>query len=429
MMEPKKTVYLVDGERTPFLKARNTPGPFSASDLAVGCIRPLLVRQPFHSSELNEVVTGCMIPSADEANISRLIALRVGCGKHVPAYTVQRNCASGLQALHSAMKDIISHGHDLVLAGGTEAMSHSPLLFNAGMAHWLGQWVSAKTFTQRLRLIPRFSFKYLTPVIGLLRGLTDPLTGLNMGQTAEELAHRFHIHRLDMDNFAMESHLRLAASMKAGYYPEITPLYDEKGKVYDYDDGVRPDSTLEKLGKLKPFFDKTFGQVTAGNSSQITDGAAFLLLASEEAVKKYHLTPKAKIIDVQWAGVEPNAMGLGPVHAVAQILQRQQMAMDDIDFWEINEAFAAQVLACIAAWKDETYCKQALGLTKPLGTLSMEKVNIDGGAIAIGHPVGASGARLVLHLLHVLERQQGRYGMATLCIGGGQGGAMLVERV
>ena len=429
MREQNQPVYLIDGERTPFLKARNKPGPFSARDLAVACGRSLLMRQPFRASDLNEVVTGCMIPSADEANISRLIALRIGCGKHVPAYTVQRNCASGLQALHSAMKDIVSHGHDLVLAGGTEAMSHAPLLFNEGMATWLGAWFSAKTVTQRLRLLPRFSLSYLTPIISLLRGLTDPITGLNMGQTAEELAYQFNIDRLAMDNFAMESHLRLAASNKAGGYSEITPLYSPKGDIYDYDDGVRPDSTLEKLSKLSPLFDKKFGQVTPGNSSQISDGAAFLLLASEKAVKHYGLTPKAKIIDVQWSGVEPNTMGLGPVHAVAQLLQRQKMVMEDIDYWEINEAFAAQVLACIAAWNDKDYCEKALGLSAPLGALSMEKVNVDGGAIAIGHPVGASGARLVLHLLHVLERHQGHYGMATLCIGGGQGGAMLVERV
>lgn len=425
-MKEMRWVYIVDGERTPFLKARNKPGPFSASDLAVGCIQSLMLGQPLHAKDLDGVVTGCMIPSPDESNISRIIALRAGCGKEVPAYTVQRNCASGLQALHCAMKDIICQGQDLVLAGGTEAMSHAPLLFNEQMTAWLGAWLSSKTIFQRLSLLPRFSLKFLSPVIALLRGLQDPLVGLSMGQTAEELVYAFNIQRLAMDNYAMESHLKYAKSLKAGFYSEITALY-KAGKVYDGDDGVRPDSTLEKLAKLRPFFDKKFGQVTAGNSSQITDGAAFLLLASEEGVKRYGLKPKARILDVQWSGVDPKTMGLGPVPAVAQLLQRQQLAMKDIDYWEINEAFAAQVLACAAAWADEKYCKTVLGLEKPLGTLSMDKVNVDGGAIAIGHPVGASGARLVLHLTHVLKRHEARYGVATLCIGGGQGGAMLIE--
>jgi acetyl-CoA C-acetyltransferase len=201
------------------------------------------------------------------------------------------------------------------------------------------------------------------------------------------------------------------------------------GRFYDVDDGFRSDSSIEKLATLKPFFDKIYGRVTAGNSSQITDGAAMLLLASEEAVKKMKLPVLGRLVDIRWAGLDPTEMGLGPVHATVPLLQEQKLSLQDIDYWEINEAFAAQVLACVAALNDETYFQQAFPGIKPLGQINKEKLNIDGGAIAMGHPVGASGARLVLHLLHILKRNHAKRGIATLCIGGGQGGAILVETV
>jgi acetyl-CoA C-acetyltransferase len=204
------------------------------------------------------------------------------------------------------------------------------------------------------------------------------------------------------------------------------PLVDNKGTVYAEDDGVRNDSTPDRLGKLRPVFDKPYGSITAGNSSQITDGAALLLLASEEAVKRWNLKPLGRITDSEWAGLDPAQMGLGPVHSSTPILQRHGLGLNDLDAWEINEAFAAQVLGCLAAWEDETYCKEQLGLDKAMGTMDRAKLNADGGAIALGHPVGASGARIVLHLLHRL--QSGQKGIATICIGGGLGGSMLVER-
>lgn len=425
-----RDVYLVDGCRTPFLKARGKPGPFSASDLGLLAARELLLRQPFEPYAIDEVITGCVMPSCDEVNISRIIALRLGCGYKVPAWTVQRNCASGLQSIDNAFQDIRSRRHDLVLAGGCEAMSRSPLLFNQAMVNWFARWQSARSVAQRLQLLPQVRPSFFAPVIALLRGLTDPVVGLSMGQTAENLAYKFAIDRQAMDDFADRSQQRLAASMDAGHFnEEIATIYDDKGHFYDQDDGVRRDSSPEKLAKLKPFFDKRFGMVTAGNSSQVTDGAAFLLLASAEAVKKHRLPVLAKVIDCQWAGVDPAQMGLGPVHAIAKLLSKQNLQLSDIDFWEINEAFAAQVIACLRAMDDGDYCKTGLDLEKPLGKLDEEKLNVDGGAIAQGHPVGASGARLLLHLNNILRREQGKYGIASLCIGGGQGGAMLIERV
>ncbi len=422
-----KKVYIVDGSRTPFLKVKGV-GPWSAADLAVAAGKGLLNRQPFQPSDLDEVIIGAAMPEADEANIGRLVALRLGCGDQVTGYTVMRNCASGMQAIDEAALHIASGRSHLVLAGGTEAMSRAPLLFNHQMAAWLARWSSAKTITQRLKLMTQFKPAYLTPVVGLLRGLTDPLLGWSMGQTAEKLAYQFGLSRDDLDQYANESHHRAAHAYAQGHMNEIEPLVDAKGRVYKEDDGYRADSSLQGLGKLKPYFDKKYGMVTAGNSSQITDGACLLLLASAEAVERFNLPVLGCIVDVQWSGLDPSVMGLGPVHAAQAILQRQHLAIKDIDAWEINEAFAAQVLACFAAWNDETYCQTHLGESTAVGAPDPALVNQDGGAIAIGHPVGASGARIVLHLLHTLQRKQIQRGMAAICIGGGQGGAMYIER-
>jgi acetyl-CoA C-acetyltransferase len=430
-----KAVYIIDGARTPFLKARNKPGPFAASDLATMAGRAVLTRQPFEATALDEVILGCAAPSVDEVNIGRVVTLRMGCGQKVPGWTVMRNCASGMQALDSAIANIAAGRTNLVLAGGVDALSRAPLLFSDAMTLWFSNFFAAKTAGQKAAALAKFRLSYLAPVIGIMKGLTDPNVGLIMGQTAENLAHRFGITRAQMDEFAARSHARVVHAQEDGRFlaghdglaPEIVPLYERDGTVYKDDDGVRKDSTAENLAKLKPFFDRKYGNVTAGNSSQITDGAAWLLLATEEAVKRHGLEPLGRIVDSQWAGLDPAQMGLGPVHASTPILQRHRLGLNDLDAWEINEAFAAQVIACTEAWKSEVYSREQLGLDRPLGELDPEKLNVDGGAIALGHPVGASGARIVLHLLHVLKRNQGKRGIATICIGGGQGGAMLVE--
>lgn len=424
-----KNVYIVDGARTPLLKAKGKPGPFSASDLAVYAGRELLARQPFTAKDLDEVVVGCVMPSPDEANIGRVIALRLGCGKAVPAWTVQRNCASGMQALDSAAKDISLGRCHLVLAGGTEAMSRAPLLYSDEMTGWLAGLSVAKNWKAKLK--GYFSFKptFLKPVITLLRGLTDPLVNLSMGQTAENLAYRFNISREQMDQFAYDSHHLARTAQEEKHLPEVETVFAGTGEYFAADDGVRHDTSMEKLATLNPFFDKKFGSVTAGNSSQVSDGAAMLLLASKEAIEKYHLPVLARIVDVEWAGVDPAEMGLGPVYATAELLKRHNLKKDDVDYWEINEAFAAQVLGCLAAWESEEYCKENLGLNAAFGKIDRSKLNIDGGAVALGHPVGASGARIVLHLANILRRKKAKLGVATICIGGGQGGAMLIENV
>jgi acetyl-CoA C-acetyltransferase len=339
-----------------------------------------------------------------------------------------RNCASAMQALDSAARNIALGRADLVLAGGTESMSRAPILFNDTMVQWLADMSRAKSAPDKIKQILKIRPGHFAPVIGLLKGLTDPIVGLNMGQTCEVIAHRFGVTREAMDAFAARSHNRLAAAIDAGRMHEVVPLYDIRGKAHETDDGLRRDSDPAKLATLKPFFDRRVGLVTPGNSSQITDGAALLILASARAVEEHSLPVLGRILDSEWGALDPAEMGLGPVYASTPILQRQQMALGDVDYWEINEAFAGQVLACIAAWEDEDYCREQLGLDGALGTLDQERLNADGGAISIGHPVGASGARIVLHALNALQQNGGDHAMATLCIGGGQGGAMLLAR-
>ena len=288
---------------------------------------------------------------------------------------------------------------------------------------------AAKSVGQRAGLLASFRPQYLAPVIGLMKGLTDPIVGLLMGQTAENLAYRFGITREEMDAYAAESHRRVLAAQRDGRFAhELVPLIDAKGKLYAADDGVREDSTPENLAKLKPFFDRKYGNVTAGNSSQVTDGGAWVIVASQRAVDEHRLTPNGRIVDSQWAGLDPAQMGLGPVYAATPILTRHHLGLNDLDAWEINEAFAAQVIACERAWASDEFCRTELGLPGALGTIDPAKLNVDGGAIALGHPVGASGTRIVLHVLNTLRRTGGKRGMAAICIGGGLGGAMLVER-
>ena len=425
-----KTIYVVDGARTPFLKAQKGPGPFAASDLATQAGRALLLRQPFEPSDLDEVILGCAAPSPDETNIGRMVALRLGCGKKVPGWTVMRNCASGMQAIDSAIANIQGGRSQLVLAGGVDALSRAPLLYSDAMVRWFADMMGMRTVGQKLKHFLKLRpGMLLTPVVGLMKGLTDPVVGLLMGQTAENLAWKFGINRLQMDEFSVRSHQRALAGRQAGHLGEVVPVVDGSGKVYAEDDGVRADASMAGMAKLKPFFDKKYGNVTAANSSQITDGAAWVLLASEEAVQKWGLKPIGKIVDSHWAGLEPEQMGLGPVHATTPLLQRNGLTLADVDYWELNEAFAAQVLACQAAWQDDTYCREQLGLPGAFGHVPDDKLNVDGGAVSIGHPVGASGARIVLHLLQVLRRQNAQRGVATICIGGGLGGAMLLETV
>jgi len=427
---PGRAVYIVDGARTPFIKARNAPGPFTPVDLAVQCGRPLLLRQPFEPDAFDQVILGCVNAIAEEQNPGRVAALRLGCGPAMVAFTVAINCGSGMQSIDTAYNYIKLGQSDLILAGGAESLSHAPLVFSQDMVKWLGALSGAKGLVDRAKVASTFRPDFLKPIIGLEKGLTDPIVALNMGQTAEVVAHLFDLSREDGDAYAVESHKRLARAQAEGWLKgEVEPAFAKDGQVYDHDDGVRPDSSLEKLAKLRPVFEPPYGKVTAGNSSQITDGASWVILASEEAVKRHGLTPLARLVDSQWSALDPSIMGLGPTLCATEILKRRSLKLQDIDLWELNEAFAHQVLSCLAAWKDEDFCKRVLGLPGAAGEIDPERLNVDGGAISLGHPVGASGNRIVLHAINAMKRLKLKTGIATECIGGGQGGAMLLEMV
>src|SRR3569833_1463106 len=398
-----RPVFIVAGSRTPFLKARSGPGPFTPVVLAVFCGWSLLVRQPFAPDSFDQVILGCVNVIVDEMNPARVAALRLGMGEDMVAFTLQINCGSGMQSIDTAYR-YIREGHaDMILAGGTEALSHAPLGWPNSGVRWFAGLATAKGMAAKLAAAFKLRPRYLKPIIGLERGLTDPITELNMGQTAEVVGHLFGINRAQSDAYAAESRTRLATAQSQGWLKgEVETAFARDGKFYDHDDGVRPDSTPERLAKLKPVFERPWGQVTAGNSSQITDGASWLILASEEAVVKHGLTPKAAIVDSQWSALAPGIMGLGPVLSATELLKRYRLALQDIETWELNEAFATQVLGCLAAWYDDTFCRNILCVDGAMGEIDRTKLNVDGGAISLGHPVGSSGNRIVLKIVNAM---------------------------
>ncbi|MGE0314648.1 MAG: acetyl-CoA C-acetyltransferase [Lautropia sp.] len=425
----RRAVHLAGGARTPFLKARGAPGPFTPVDLAVQCGRPLLLRLGLAPDAFDRVILGCVNVVAHETNPARVAALRLGLSPDTVAYGVQINCGSGMQSIDLGWRMIRDGDADLVLAGGAEALSHAPLTMSEDAVRWYAKFAGAKGALDTARTLGELRPGRLKPVVGLAQGLTDPITDLNMGQTAEVLSHRFDVSREAADRYARRSHLRLARAQAEGWLDdEIESAFDRDGEGYVRDDGVRPDTTLERLAALPPAFEAPYGKVSAGNASQITDGACWTVLASDAGLARHGLASLARIVDAEWSALDPSIMGLAPVTCSTRLLCRQGLGCGDVGVWELNEAFAAQVLACLAAWADERFCREVLGLDAVFGAIEPDRLNPDGGAIALGHPVAASGNRIVLHLAHAMRRLGARRGVATECIGGGQGGAMLLER-
>lgn len=386
----------------------------------------MLARTGIDPAEISEVIFGCVAQPADTANLARVISLRSGIPEHVPASTVHRNCASGLEAISTAAERIAAGQGDLFLVGGVESMSQVPFLFRQSTAAKYGALARAKSLGRRVRVASTFRPRDFSPLVGLKLGLTDPFTGLNMGETAEVLAREFGISREDQDLFAADSHHKARLAQKA-LAEELAPV-PVKGKAVIADNGVREDSTPGKLGRLRTVFDKRYGSVTAGNSSQITDGAVALLVASEARARSLGIDPMGRLVGYAYAGCDPKRMGLGPVFAIEKLLNRIKRNLLDADVVEINEAFAAQVLAVLKALSDPGTAAR-VGLFESLGDLPPVLVNPQGGSIALGHPVGATGARLVQTTLSQLKRNGGRAALASVCVGGGQGAAMWLERL
>ena len=420
--------WILAGVRTPFAKAGSAFKRIPSYELGRIAAAEVIARSDLDPERLDEVVFGhCAMPS-EAANSSRVVALRAGVPERVPAVTVHRNCASGMEAVANACHRIGSGDAKLVLAGGMESMSQIPLQFSFEYSDFLEGLMRAKTPLAKLGVAMQFRPRLLTPRIALAEGLTDLVCGLNMGQTAEVLAREFRITRERQDEYALQSHQRALAAREK-LREEIVPVYPAPRYIAVRDDvGPREGQTFEALAKLVPYFDRKNGTVTVGNSCQITDGAAALLVGDDETANGWPTPPLGRVRAFAFAGLSPRRMGLGPVFAMVKALAKAQVSLTEIELFEINEAFAAQVLACIEAAKSEKFCRDELGLDRPLGEIPEERLNVNGGAIALGHPVGVSGARLLLTTLHEMKRRGARLGLASLCVGGGQGAAFVLER-
>jgi len=431
----KERIAIISGFRSPMGKAGGALKNLSASDLGARIAKEVLLRSNIDVKLIDEAIIGNVAQPADSANISRVIALKAGLTNEVSAYTVHRNCASGMEAFTTAFAKINAGYGDLMLVGGVESMSNIPLFYGKKMVEIFTKLSKSKTAIEKIRSFNGFKFHHLNPVLGLVQGLTDPISGLIMGCTAENVARDLLVSRQEQDEFALNSHIKAQnATEKNIFKAEIIPIFnnDEKNsQMIEEDEGIRKNQKIEDLQKLKPYFEKVAGSVTVGNSSQITDGSAFALVAKESYAKKLQQEFGFEILgyltEFAYAGLEPSKMGLGPVHATKKLLDKTNLKLSDFDLVEINEAFSAQVLGCLRAFASEEYCSEHFNLSSPLGEINEDIVNVNGGAIALGHPVGMSGARIIIHLLRELKRRGKNRGLASICIGGGQGGACLLE--
>jgi len=421
-------IAIVEGVRTPFAKAFGPLAAVPAHQLGVAVTREVLERATVPPEQIDQVVFGNVAIPPDAANIARVIALFAGIPQDRPAHTVQRNCASGMEAITTGAQLIQLGEASTVLAGGTESMSQIPLLYSSEAMDLFLRLARSRTWWRRLGTMLRFRPRHFRPVPGVKLGLTDPVSGLIMGETAEVLAEDFGITRHEQDEFALDSHRRaVAAQKRCVLSEEICSIgTDLAGEEVIQDVGPRAEQSLEALAKLKPYFKKD-GTVTVGNSCGITDGAAAVLLMPGEKARAEGRKPLGYLRAYRYAGCDPRRMGLGPVFATSKLLQSVEISLKDIDLIEMNEAFAAQVIANEKAFASRSFAQEQLGRGEALGTLDRERLNVNGGAIALGHPVGATGTRLVITLLKELRRRGLRRGLATLCVGGGQGAALLLE--
>ena len=421
-------IAILEGVRTPFAKAYSALASVSAQDLGRIAATAVLQRADIRPDQVDQVIFGNVAMPPDAANIARVIALLSGVPRDRIAHSVQRNCASGMEAITTAAQLIQLGEARTIVAGGVESMSRIPLLYNREATDLYLRLGKARNWRQRLSALLRFRPRHFKPVIGVQLGLTDPVCGLIMGDTAENLARDFGLSRQEQDAFALESHRRAVDAQKRGVLAEeIAPVpADLAGRVVGEDLGPRKDQTMEALARLKPFFQKD-GTVTVGNSCPITDGAAAVLVMPGESVRAEGRRPLGYLRAYAYAGCDPARMGLGPVFATSKLLQKTGLKLKDIDLIEMNEAFAAVVLGNEKAFASPQFARDQLGRETPLGELDRNRLNVNGGAIALGHPVGATGTRLVVTLLKELRRRNLRRGLATLCVGGGQGAALLVE--
>lgn len=429
-LKMKERIAIIAGFRSPMTKAGSALKNITAHDLGASILKEVVLRSKIDPNSIDEVIIGNVAQPAEAANIARVIALKAGLSEKIPAFTVHRNCASGMEAMTTASSKILNGEAEIIVAGGVESMSNIPLFFNKKMTGLFSNLAKAKTFSQKFSTILTFRPYFLSPIIGLVQGLTDPISGLIMGCTAENIAKDFVITRQEQDEFALRSHKLAEAAINKGIFKEeIIPVFnnDERNSLMiEEDEGVRKGQKIEDLAKLKPYFEKGTGTVTVGNSSQITDGAAFAVLMRESKAKELGLEVLGYIREFAYAGLDPDRMGLGPVFAFEKLSKKTGLTLQDMELIEINEAFAAQVIGCVRAFASDEFCQKHFG-HNAFGEIDENILNVNGGAVALGHPVGMSGARILIHALRELKRRGKNRGLASICIGGGQGGAVIVE--
>lgn len=424
-------IAVISGYRSAMGKAGGSLKNISASDLGSRVLSETVLKSDIDPQLIDEVIIGNVAQPADSANIARIIALKAGLPEKIPAFTVHRNCASGMEAFTTASCKLRGGESQIIAVGGVESMSNIPLFYGKKMTELFARLSRAKTTMQKLAVISSFRLHFLKPIVGIQQGLTDPISDLLMGCTAENIARDFSISRETQDQFALNSHKKAQIAQEKGIFnEEIVAIHNndqKKSKMIDQDEGIRKNQKIEDLMRMKPYFERVTGTVTVANSSQITDGAAFAILMTESKAKELSLKPLGYISNYAYQGLDPAVMGLGPVYSTEKLLRNSKYQLSDFDLIELNEAFAAQAIGCVQAFSSKKFAKDNFDLSHSIGEIDESKLNVNGGAIALGHPVGMTGARIIIHLLRELKRRGKNLGLATLCIGGGQGGSVVLE--
>jgi acetyl-CoA acyltransferase len=425
----KKPV-LIDGARTAFVKSFSAFEECDTLELFSRTVAGLIQKTGINPEDLDEITCGVVAPQTKNGNVARDAIINLGLPAHIHGYTLNRACTSSMQTIADAARSILAGHGKAIIAGGVECLSDAPIVYSKEARRFLVKLNKAKSPAQRIALLSEFSASAWVPKPP---SVSEPLTGLTMGEHSEIMAKKNGISREEQDSFAARSHHRAAAAQEGGIFAEeIVPVWapPKYQSCVDRDNIIRGDTSIEALAKIKPAFDKKYGTITAGNASALTDGSAACLIADEAFAKSIGLKPKALIRDVTFVGVDPHdQLLIGPAIAIPYLLKQNGLELKDIDLFEIHEAFAAQVLSCLKSMDSTDYCSRYLGFTKAFGRIDDAKLNINGGALAIGHPFGATGARLAMNLANSLVRHNKNLGVIAICAAGGMAGAMLIERI
>ncbi len=426
----ERTPVFVDGVRSPFVKSFGAYDGSDCLELFSRTVAALLRKIDIDHDDIDEVAAGVVVPQPKNPNVGRDAVINLNLPHHVHGSTTNRACTSSLHTIAAAAATIGSGRASIVLAGGVEMLSNVPVVYSEKATKFLVKISRTRSNVERLKLLSHLSAKDWIPQPP---SLLEPLTGFTMGEHAEQMAQLNNIPRAAQDEYALTSHQRASAARQAGKFAaEICPIWasSDYSKMVAADDIIRDDADLAALQRLRPVFDRKYGSITAGSSSPLTDGAAVTMIAPARRAQALGLSAKAKILDYMFVGVNPHRQLLiGPAVVIPQILQRNKLTLKDIDLVEIHEAFAAQILSCQRALASADFFAEHFGNGKPCGEIPADKLNVNGGAIAIGHPFGASGARLVMTLVNELQRRDQTLGLVAICAAGGMGGAMLIERL